>query len=740
MASFRKIIVFFLLSVMSLRLNAAGDDSARFHNYLQQFLEYEFNDTLKAVNFLTEATVLAEKKGNAKMLGLTYRYWGWYHQDQFRHFEALESFATSMKYFVYLGDLQGIADSYGNIGNVYEYLGDYATAIEYQHKSLLYNDKILLSEKDSVRIRPAITGKAYAMGNIGNLYEAIKDHEKALEYMLQSLELEKKYKLSSSLDASYTNLGIVYRSLKNYDKSLECHLQSLRIRLERNEINNLGSSYQNISLNYMDKKNYDSAVLYINKAIEADEKHGNQWSLTHSLSNKAKLMYEMSNYREAIDLAARSIKIAEDHNTANRTIFAHELMYAAYNNLQNYKEALKHYVRMDFLEDSLKRSEVNEAMIRKSMLYEFNSQKLSDSLERAQQDELLVIKHENEIGRQKTYAYGAIAGLSVVAIIAVVLFRGYRQKQKNNILLEQKNTIISHQKELVEEKNKEITDSINYAKRLQEAILPRYNDFKEEFKDSFILYMPKDIVAGDFYFFEKTDTHIFVAAADCTGHGVPGAMVSVVCSNALNRAVKEFKLTDPGEILDKVTDLVIETFAKSESEVKDGMDISLGCFSFDVFGSSLEMQQQKTKNKKQKTLFWSGANNPLWIVNKLTSFESDESFNAEFPQLSNFHNLQLTEIKPDKQPVGSYTSRKKFTTHSIELQKGDTVYIFTDGFADQFGGVQGKKFKQKKLKELLLEISGEELNLQEQKLKEAILSWKGDLEQNDDITILGIRM
>jgi serine phosphatase RsbU (regulator of sigma subunit) len=260
---------------------------------------------------------------------------------------------------------------------------------------------------------------------------------------------------------------------------------------------------------------------------------------------------------------------------------------------------------------------------------------------------------------------------------------------------------VEKQKSLVEEKNKEVLDSITYAKRLQDAILPPLSIIKKYLPDSFLLYKPKDIVAGDFYWLERAGDNILIAACDCTGHGVPGAMVSVVCSNALNRTVKEFKITEPGKILDKVKELVLETFEKSESDVQDGMDISLCCL-----------------NTKTKEIQWSGANNPLWYI----------------------QDNELKEVAPDKQPIGKFNLAKPFNTASLKLKKGDTLYLFTDGYADQFGGPKGKKFKYKQLSEKLKAISEKPMEEQKEMLDETIESWKGSLEQVDDILIIGIRV
>ena len=242
-------------------------------------------------------------------------------------------------------------------------------------------------------------------------------------------------------------------------------------------------------------------------------------------------------------------------------------------------------------------------------------------------------------------------------------------------------------------------DSITYAKRIQSAILPSAKRVSEHLNEHFILYKPKDVVAGDFYWLEQTHNTVLFAAADCTGHGVPGAMVSVVCHNALNRSVREHGLTDPGEILTKTREIVVQEFAKSEEDVKDGMDIAL---------CALE------GNK----LHYAGANNPLWIIRK----------------------GEIIETKANKQPIGQFDNPVPYTTHPFELEKGDTIYIFSDGYMDQFGGEKGKKFTIKAFRELILSIQDKSMDAQKRIIDEAFETWKGALEQVDDVCVLGVRV
>jgi len=261
----------------------------------------------------------------------------------------------------------------------------------------------------------------------------------------------------------------------------------------------------------------------------------------------------------------------------------------------------------------------------------------------------------------------------------------------------------------LEEKNREIVDSINYAKRIQSAMLPPFKAIQEHLKESFVLYKPKDIVAGDFYWIEPIKNGVLFAAADCTGHGVPGAMVSVICIGSLNRAVREFGLTNPEDILNKTRELVIQEFEKSEEDVKDGMDIAL-----------CKLSQLPTGGA---TLFYSGANNPLWIVPK--GAKDIKS---------------ILEFKADKQPIGKHTAEKPFSVNTVELTKGDSIYIFSDGFVDQFGGEKGKKFKAIAFRKLLISIQDRPMGEQKQIIDDTFENWRGDLEQIDVVCIIGVRV
>lgn len=249
------------------------------------------------------------------------------------------------------------------------------------------------------------------------------------------------------------------------------------------------------------------------------------------------------------------------------------------------------------------------------------------------------------------------------------------------------------------EVNKEIINSINYAQRLQNAILPSQKLFVQTFKDSMVLYKPKDIVSGDFYWMEEADDLVFFAVADCTGHGVPGAMVSVLGHNSLNRCINEFELRDAAKILDTLSELVENTLNKYDSKVNDGMDIALCVW-----------------DKKDKLQF-AGANNPLYL----------------------YRNGELIETKGDKQPIGRFENRKPFNTHHVTLEKGDSIYLFSDGYADQFGGEKGKKLKTSNFKKLLAKINNKDSENIKTELASFYEEWRGREDQIDDVCVMNVK-
>lgn len=569
--------------------------------------------------------------------------------------------------------------AFNNMGISFLNKSDYPKALVYQLKSLKLNEEIKNKR-----------GIAISYIYIGNIYFANLDFQKSLKYYIRSLRIFEKLKDNRDIAGSYGNIASVYSAINNHPKALDYQFRSLKIFKEINDMYGLAFSYSNIGLIYFKLSNYPEALNFQLKSLAINEKMGDKKGISYSLGNIGLIYYQRGEFKPALDYSLKAIQICQEiGDLSNETTFQ-KTVYDIFKNEENTVKALKHFERLVLLRDSIYKEENQKLLISNEMSYEFDKKQ---AISKAFQDKKDLLAEEKEY-QQKVILFSVVIGLIFVVFLTVFLFNRFRISQKQK-------SIIEHQKQLIEVHQMEIIDSITYAKRIQDAILPPIDLIKEKLPNTFVLYKPKDIVAGDFYWMEEINDTILLAAADCTGHGVPGAMVSVVCSNALNRAVNEFHIIDTGEILDKVSNLVIETFEKSAADVKDGMDISL-----------------LSINKRTKQIQWSGANNPLWFTD----------------------NDEMSEIKADKQPIGKSDQRKSFITHSIEYVQNRTFYLFTDGYADQFGGPNGKKFKYKQFKEILLEIANNESNTQQIKLDATFEKWKGELEQVDDVCIISIKI
>ena len=358
------------------------------------------------------------------------------------------------------------------------------------------------------------------------------------------------------------------------------------------------------------------------------------------------------------------------------------------------------------LSDSLHRVEVNKYTEAHSA--HAHAQISMTKEQAAKEKEALDLINEKENERQSTVFIALSSGIAGLGLFLGIVFNRFRKTQKQKKVIEEQKLMVDKSFKELETKNKEILSSIAYAKRIQSAILPPDEILAKHLSDAFVLYKPKDIVAGDFYWLEQKDDVTLFAAADCTGHGVPGAMVSVVCNNGLNRSVREHNITDPGAVLNKTRDIVIAEFEKSNDDVYDGMDIAVCAL------------EEKTQDGSRKLKF-AGAFNPLWIVRNGSG--------------------KVEEIKADKQPIGQYDfEHKPFTTHETVLNEGDTLYVFSDGYADQFGGPRAKKLRAQGLQKLFLEIVSLPMEEQRKRLNSFFEEWKGNLEQIDDICVMGVRI
>ncbi len=692
----------------------------------------------KALEYYLKALQMAEEVGYKQLQANATSNIGSVYEEQGNYPKALEYFFKSVKMSEEMGDKHLQLNSTGNIGIVYDEQGDYPKALEYYFKSLKLCES--LGDKNGI---------GRNIGNIGTVYDEQGDYPKALEYYFKSLKLCEILGDKSGIGRNISNIGSVYDEQRNYPKALEYDFKALKMdedlgdkQTQTNNIGNIGSVYYS-------QGNYPKALEYYSKALKMCENLGDKSGIARYKGNIGNVFSKLKKYKQAKVFLDSALALSKNIGEKEiiRDNYAGLTEYDS--STDNYKKGLEDFKKYIIYRDSL----INEAATKKSVkaAMNFQFQQQQDSLNAVQDKKDAVALQERK--KQAIVRNSFIGGFALTLILALFIYRSYRQKQKANIIItqqkelvekqkdevtkqkdevEKQKTLVEHQKKLVEEKNKDILDSITYAKRLQDAILPPLSLIGKYFPESFVLYKPKDIVAGDFYWMERVTSPpaplqmereergevgregILIAACDCTGHGVPGALVSVVCSNALNRAVKEFHITQPGKILDKTRELVLETFEKSEGSIQDGMDISL--LAIGPARTVLAGGRQPIADSLE--IQWAGAYNSLWYI----------------------QNGLMQELVADKQPIGKVDNPTPFNTHSLALNKGDTLYLFTDGFADQFGGPKGKKFKYQKLKEELLTISRQPLARQKQILEKEFENWKGELEQTDDVCVIGIRI
>jgi tetratricopeptide (TPR) repeat protein len=629
-----------------------------------QALEY-YNTGLKI------SEELSDKSWQAKFLGNI----GNVYNNQSDYPKALAYYFKALKIDEELGDKRGMAADLGNIGNVYYNQSDYPKALAYYFKALKLDEE--LGDK---------RGMAADLGNIGLVYADQSDYPKALAYYFKALKIAEELGDKSTMAINLSNIGIVYQVQLDLPKALEYYFKALKIDEELGNKNGIATDLGNIGIVYYDQSNYPKALKYYFKALQIAEELGDKRSIAINIGNIGNLYRETGKFKESEKYLNQALALSDSIGTLEITRDFESFLSQLYDTLGQYKLALIHYKKYIAARDSIDNDEKRKQINYLANKYEWEK-KEAVMKEQQEKERALFLANQR---RNKIILYSVLSGLALVLVFSFFIYRSLRitKKQKQ---------VIEEQKHLVEEKNKEITDSIRYAKRIQNAILPPDKLVQQLLPQSFILYLPKDIVAGDFYWLETKNNTVLFAAADCTGHGVPGAMVSVICNNGLNRSVREHGITEPGKILDKTREIVVAEFEKSEEDVKDGMDISLCALN----GYQLQ---------------WAGANNPLWII----------------------RNGELLEYAPNKQPIGKVDNPTPFTTHHIELQQGDRLYIFSDGFADQFGGEKGKKFKAANLKKLLLSIQHESMEQQKTILQQTFNQWKANLEQVDDVLVMGV--
>ena len=602
----------------------------------------------------------------------------------------------SLKLFKKVKSIPYTSVALNNLGLFYDMKGDFNKALTYYLESLKLQEQL----KDK-------RGIAYVLHNLGGVYKSQKDLDKALEYHEKSLKLRKEINDQYGIAESLINIGSI--KLKKGDKktALECYNNALAIQKTINDIKGIALSYNNIGNLYNEMGDKKNAGEYLMKSLEIQEKIGDKLGLAYSYNNLSVMYYNANDYSKAIIYSQKSLELGEELGFPENIKIAAYQLYNIYSKKGNFQLALDNYKIFIKMRDSLNNIETQKSLIQQQTKYEYQQKKaIADAEHKAelkQQEELASI----EKNKQNIVIASVSLVLILVVVFSVFLYNRFKITQKQKQIIELKEKETHEQKLIIEEKHKEITDSINYAERIQRSFLAT-NDFLDQNLTSnkqkpnyFIFYKPKDIVSGDFYWASNLLNGNFAfVTADSTGHGVPGAIMSLLNITSLEKAIEQH--SKPHDILNATRNIIIDRLKKdgSVSGGKDGMDCSFLSFDF--------------KNKKMEI---AAAHNPVWII----------------------RNNELIEIRPDKMPVGkSDHQNESFTLHTIDLQSGDMIYTLTDGFADQFGGPLGKKFKSKNLKDLLLKQSSHPIEIQKQALETEFKNWIGALEQIDDVTLIGI--
>jgi tetratricopeptide (TPR) repeat protein/serine phosphatase RsbU (regulator of sigma subunit) len=666
----------------------------------------------EALESYQKALTIHDRTGDQQGIASSYNNIGAIHYAQGRYAEALETFQKALTILERIGDQQGIASSYNNIGAIHKAQGRYAEALEAYQKALTIRERI-----------GDLQGIASSYNNIGIIHYAQGRYAEALEAFQKALTIQERIGNQQGIATSYNNIGVIHKAQGRYAEALEAYQKALAISERINDQQGIALSYNGIGTLYQAQGLYTIARSYFQKALNIAQSLG----LKDLLDN----IY--------LNLAQTDSALAASGLTHLwKSAYLHHRLYAAY-------------------KDSVR----NEASIRKQAQlesqYEYDKK---IALLKAQQEKERALA-QAQLQRQKTERNALLTILAVVllalstmAYFQILLRRKNRLIQQQAQQLELKNselqsinqaltesnkiiqaqaaeliaknaelttlntelnttnkalsdsylTIQKQAKELVQ-KNEEILDSIRYAKRIQQAILPSEERRHRLLPDSFLIYQPRDIVAGDFYWLEETDHYIFLAVADATGHGVPGAFVSLVCASALNQALQQEGLNAPAAILTRAKTIVTQVLTQEGTHLRDGMDIAL----------------IRLEKNTPARLTYAGANRPLWIIS---------------------HQKELIEIPPTRQPIGFTDTEKPFEEHEIDLSSRlpAMLYAFTDGFIDQMGGPKGRKLMTKGLREILLEISHKPCPEQEDHLQRFFTAWKGEWPQLDDVTLIGVRL
>ncbi|MBI2966197.1 MAG: tetratricopeptide repeat protein [Bacteroidetes bacterium] len=653
------------------------------------------------------------KKGTASALGnIGLIYWS---LSDFP--KALDYQLKTLKILEELGDKHGISSTLCNIGLIYQELSDYPKALDHQLRSLKIAEG--LADKQSI---------AAILGNIGLIYKNISEFPKSLEYQLQSLKIKQDINDRYGIAISLANIGNFYYFLlasdcaimgvtlpDKYSKALGYQVEALKINEEIGNKRGIAAAFGSMGNIYYSLAGYNKALECQIKSVKIYDDLGDRQGSAIALGNIGMIYHGQKKYSLALEYTKKSVEILREIGDLNNENIFQKTFYETYKATGNAAKALEHYERYVLLQDSIFKLDNQKEILRKQMKFDYEKKAAADSVKNVEEQkvkEAQIQTQQAQIKQERTQRYALYGGLTLVIVFAGFIFNRFRVTKRQN-------RIIEEQKKMVEMKNEEILDSIQYAQRIQQAMLTGDQFLKQHLPEHFVFFRPKDIVSGDFYWVAPLNPPeggidfqnpplggrgaVLFCTADCTGHGVPGAFMSLLGISFLNEIIKERNITSPGKVLNILRDEIIRNMnPEGRDDIKDGMEIALCRYNFG-----------------EKILEYASANIKLLLV----------------------RDGNLQELETDAMPVGvGFGASKPFNQHCITLETGDIIYAFSDGFGDQFGGPKGKRFKRGKLNELLLSISNKPVEEQKTILENTFNDWKGNMEQTDDVTVTGIRI
>lgn len=640
------------------------------------------------------AIALAQKLGKSKVEASAHNNIGNAYNAMGNYDSALVFFKKAVEIYKRIGDKKGAAAPTFNIGTLYLNKGDLNIALQYELESLRLNE----DAKNQ-------NGIASSCNGIGLLYIELKKPGEARRYFERAFTIYSEKDQKYPMTAITCNVGLSYEKENNVKKALEYYLRALKMIEGIGDQYTLAVIYENIGGMYEKQKHYEKALDYMEKSLKLKQEINDNDGITRTYKNMATTYADIGKKEKSFEYNTKALALAKQ---IGGKIYIRDIdlqIAEYYEQEKDYKNAYTYFREHAALKDSILNEEGSKQIA--EMQTKYQTEKKEKKIELLNKDKEKQSALRAEENKRKNFILGSVASvLLLVIIFSVFMYNRFKitQKQKNiiekqKVIVEQKRAEAEHQKELVEEKQKEILDSINYAKRIQQALLASKELLDNNLNDHFVLFKPKDIVSGDFYWATEHEDKFYLAVCDSTGHGVPGAFMSLLNIGFLSEGIKEKNILEPNAVLNYVRTRLINSISREGQQ--DGFDGILLCI-----------------DKKTNAYTFSAAHNSPTLVSQ----------------------NKLSNLYCDKMPVGKGEKNDSFAAKTINLTQGDMLYLYTDGFADQFGGPKGKKFKYKQLEEILVAINNLPLKEQSKILNDKFEEWRGSLEQVDDVCIIGIKI